>query len=54
MIKFAVRRGGVAVLLLLVLLAVLFILQHVSSTDPAAAYLGSKASPADPEAPKRS
>lgn len=47
MTRFAVRRGGVAVLLLLVLLAVLFILQHVSSTDPAAAYLGSKASPAD-------
>jgi peptide/nickel transport system permease protein len=45
MIKFAVRRAGVAIVLLLVLLAVLFILQHVSSSDPAAAYLGSKASP---------
>ncbi len=47
MIRFAVRRAAVAVLLLLVLLGVLFILQHISSTDPAAAYLGSKASPAD-------
>jgi peptide/nickel transport system permease protein len=46
MIKFAVRRAGVAVVLLLILLAVLFLLQRVSSTDPAAAYLGSKASPA--------
>lgn len=47
MIAFALRRAGVAVVLLLVLLAVLFILQHVSSADPAAAYLGSKASAAD-------
>lgn len=46
MIRFAARRAGVAVLLLLILLLVLFVLQHVSSTDPAAAYLGSKASPA--------
>jgi peptide/nickel transport system permease protein len=46
MIKFAIRRGVVAIFLLLVLLAVLFFLQHVSSSDPAAAYLGSKASPA--------
>jgi peptide/nickel transport system permease protein len=46
-IAFAVRRLGIAVVLLLVLLGVLFVLQHVSSTDPAAAYLGSKASPAD-------
>jgi peptide/nickel transport system permease protein len=45
MIKFAIRRTGIAVVLLLVLLAVLFVLQHVSSTDPAAAYLGNKASP---------
>jgi peptide/nickel transport system permease protein len=45
MIGFAARRTAVAVLLLLVLLGLLFILQHNSNTDPAAAYLGSKASP---------
>jgi peptide/nickel transport system permease protein len=46
MVRFILRRLGVMVLLLLVLLALLFILQKVSPTDPAAAYLGSKASPA--------
>jgi peptide/nickel transport system permease protein len=35
------------VVLLFVLLAILFFLQHVSSTDPAAAYIGSKATPAE-------
>jgi peptide/nickel transport system permease protein len=45
MIGFAARRTGIAVLLLLVLLGLLFILQHNSNADPAAAYLGSKASP---------
>jgi peptide/nickel transport system permease protein len=46
MVNFVLRRLGVTVVLLLVLLALLFILQHVSSVDPAAAYLGSKAPPA--------
>jgi peptide/nickel transport system permease protein len=46
MIGFAFRRTGIAAGLLLVLLALLFVLQHVSPTDPAAAYLGAKASPA--------
>ncbi len=45
MIAFAVRRTAIAAFLLLVLLGLLFILQHASSTDPAAAYLGAKASP---------
>jgi peptide/nickel transport system permease protein len=45
--RFAVRRTGMALLLLFVLLALLFVLQHVSPTDPAAAYIGSKATPAD-------
>jgi peptide/nickel transport system permease protein len=44
--RFALKRGGVAVLLLLILLLVLFVLQHVSDADPAAAYLGAKAPPA--------
>ena len=46
LVKFVLRRLGVMVVILLVLLALLFFLQHVSPTDPAAAYLGSKASPA--------
>ncbi|WP_007514261.1 ABC transporter permease [Pseudofrankia saprophytica] len=45
MTKFALRRGGVAVGLLLILLLVLFVLSHLSDSDPAAAYLGAKASP---------
>ncbi len=44
--RFAVTRSGVAVLLLLILLLVLFTLQHLSDADPAAAYLGAKASAA--------
>jgi peptide/nickel transport system permease protein len=45
MTRFALRRGGVAVGLLLILLLVLFVLAHLSDADPAAAYLGAKASP---------
>jgi peptide/nickel transport system permease protein len=52
-VRFILRRLGVTVVLLFVLLALLFILQHVSPTDPAAAYLGSKASPAQVAAVRR-
>jgi peptide/nickel transport system permease protein len=45
-VSFALRRLGMMVVLLFVLLALLFVLQHVSPTDPAAAYIGSKATPA--------
>jgi peptide/nickel transport system permease protein len=44
---FIVRRLAVMVLVLLVLLLVLFVLQHVSHVDPAAAYIGAKAPPAE-------
>jgi peptide/nickel transport system permease protein len=43
--RFALHRAGIAVGLLLLLLLVLFVLQHLSDSDPAAAYLGAKASP---------
>jgi peptide/nickel transport system permease protein len=45
-VRFILRRLGMMVVLLFVLLALLFTLQHISPTDPAAAYIGSKATPA--------
>lgn len=53
MVRFIGRRLGVMVALLLLLLALLFFLQHISPTDPAAAYIGSKASPAQIAAVRR-
>ena len=47
MIRFLLRRLGAAVVLLLVLSFLIFVLQQVSPGDPARAYLGANASPAD-------
>ena len=46
MIRFAFRRLGAAVILVLVLSAVIFVLQSISLGDPVKAYLGANASPA--------
>lgn len=45
MISFALRRTGAAIVLLVVLTALVFVLQHVAPGDPARAYLGGNASP---------
>ncbi len=46
MTRFALRRTGAAIVLLLVLNALIFVLQHVAPGDPARAYVGGNASPA--------
>lgn len=47
MIRFLLRRTGLAVVLVLILTAVVFVLQAVSPGDGVKAYIGNNASPAD-------
>ncbi len=51
--RFLLRRLGAAVVLLLVLSLLIFVLQQLSPGDPARAYLGANASPADVAAQRR-